>query len=109
MQVQIETSKVQQFANLGRYFFATLRTERQSASFAISKVGVVVCVHNASNRVWRGLGKTFSSFDAARSNYKTPSIRAMIDEVERLNREALAAEAGLSVEMVKAHNITEVA
>lgn len=39
-------------------------------------------VKNASQRVWRGMGKDFNSFEEALSNYKDPKIKAAIEAVK---------------------------
>jgi len=104
MNIEIVNAKVEQFANLGRYFFAELRCGKQHMSVVVGSGRVQACVHNASNRVWKGLGKSFESFDKARANYKSAEVLAMINEAERLDR---VTKTGFSVEMAIAHGITE--
>jgi len=37
-----------------------------------------VCCKNASNRVWKGTGRTFWSIDDALAAYKSPEMKAII-------------------------------
>lgn len=47
---------------------------------------VQVIVDNASHRAFRGMGKTFTTFEDALSNYKSPKLKAMIDTVQNIMR-----------------------
>jgi len=40
------------------------------------------CVQNASHRAWKGMGRRFDSFDAARFGYKSSFMQAAIDVAE---------------------------
>lgn len=88
MQVQVIQSEVKHYNNVGRYFFAEMRSGKHHATFAFGPLGVQVCVHNAANRAWKGLGKNFPSTAAALANYKTADIRSMIETADSMNREA---------------------
>jgi len=52
---------------------ATVTVRRGDVSY------LTVCVHNAANRAWGGLGKNFDNVAAALAAYKTDSVRAMIE------------------------------
>jgi len=41
-------------------------------------------MHNASNRAFKQLGKTYRNFDEALSNYKSSEARAMIEAARNL-------------------------
>ena len=58
-----------------------LATEKKSAFISVSsRTGLVtVCCHNAANRVWRGMGRTFQSWDDAMNGYKSSDMKAMIE------------------------------
>jgi len=49
-----------------------------SALVAFYSHGVRVCQHNASNRVWKGFGKLYSSIDEALNSYKSDAMRTII-------------------------------
>lgn len=61
----------------------------QSATFSCDKTRAFVrvdrdgrwnvCTLNASNAVWRRMGKFFESYEAARSAYKSGAMKAIID------------------------------
>jgi hypothetical protein len=86
--IEIVKTNVTVFPNLGRYFFADLSCGKHNISVSMSPTEVRVIVQNASNRAWRGMGKTFPSIDAALANYKTPAVRAMIRAASLANQEA---------------------
>jgi hypothetical protein len=88
MNIQIVNASSKTYSNIGRYFFAEMIAGKHHASFAFGPLGVQVCVHNAANRAWKGLGKQFSSTEAALANYKTAEIRSMIQEAARMSQEA---------------------
>jgi hypothetical protein len=85
MNVQLLAAKAEHYSNLGRYFYAEMVSGKHHASFAFAPDYVQVCVHNASNRVWRGMGKRFATVEAAIANYKTAAVRSMIEEAARMN------------------------
>lgn len=97
MEIQTVTTKVEHYPNLGRYFFCTLRSGRHEVSFAFAKDHVRVMVHNASNRVWKGLGKQFPTVEQACANYKNATIRALIVEAARMNGEPVGYGKPLAV------------
>ena len=69
------------------YFYATMADGKHEATITVCRgdFGYIgVCVHNAANRAWRGLGKQFPTVEAALANYKTPAIRSMIEEAVRM-------------------------
>jgi len=56
-----------------------LHCGKQSAQIRKSANGPIwVCCQNASHRVWKGLGKSFATFDQALQAYKSPAMQAMI-------------------------------
>ena len=46
---------------------------------------VWVCCQNASLEAWRGLGRSFLNEDEATAAYKSPEMRAIIEEANRLD------------------------
>lgn len=56
-----------------------LATEKLSIVVITGSYEVRVIVQNASHRCWRGLGKGFPTLAAARLNYKSEAVRAMLD------------------------------
>lgn len=83
MTIQVISDETKQYQNLGgTYRFVTMQCGKHSAT-VMNVTGeypyVMVQVHNASNRAWRGVGKRFESAGAAKANYKTPEIREMIE------------------------------
>lgn len=82
--IQIISAKEQTYPNLGRYFYVDLASGKHSVSIAVRPNGLQVIVQNASNRAWRGMGKSFADKAAALAAYKTPEIRAMIEKAVEL-------------------------
>lgn len=62
----------------------------------ISSLGVNVLCRNAAHRAWRGTGRFFDDFAAAREGYKSGAMKAAIDYAE-----TLAAEAAIDAEIAK--------
>jgi hypothetical protein len=58
---------------------------KQSISVSVGPMGVRALVLNASHRAWRGIGKSFETFAAAREHYRSPAVRAMLDTAEQLS------------------------
>lgn len=61
------------------------RPERGPAVFVnVSGLGLTVCVNNAANQVWRGMGRTFwgatkaDQFGKALAAYKSSTVRAIL-------------------------------
>jgi hypothetical protein len=95
VEVQIINHRVKLYPNLGRYFYVELRLGKRHLSVVITPHNVQVCVHNASNRVWRGMGKSFPALEAALDNYSTPAVRSMIEFAGQLNQSYLDEIGGL--------------
>jgi hypothetical protein len=87
--MQILNQVERTYPNLGRYFFLEARAGKHHATVAVAPDHVQVCVHNASNRAWRGMGRAFytrggeDSRQAAVAAYKTPEIQAIVREAIR--------------------------
>lgn len=87
MDIQVIRTNDTTYPHTGRQVLAELRCGKHHATVWISEgkgvmpPSVRVIVHNASNQVWRQLGKTFPTAAQAIANYKTPEIRAMIEHV----------------------------
>jgi len=95
MMIQTTSARSETFSRLGRYFFAELTSGKHSIALSASAGEVrVIVTSNASHRAWRGLGKAFGSYAEAIANYKTPEVRAMLEEAQRLDAaDAQAKEA----------------
>lgn len=78
MEIQILNTSRKTYANLGDYLFLEAQSGKHHATVALGPNGVDVCVHNASNRAWRGTGRRFESVEAAIAGYKTEAVREMI-------------------------------
>jgi hypothetical protein len=70
----------------GVYF--TLRTRKTSATISRNRLGVQVVKHNASHRVWKGLGRNFPDFESALAGYKSADMRTLIRSAEALSKES---------------------
>lgn len=90
MDIQIIESSTKVYPNLGHYLFVEMRTGKHHATFSIASDHIRVIVHNSSNRAWRGLGKRFADSAAALDWYKTPEIRAMLQEAVAMKAASLA-------------------
>jgi hypothetical protein len=44
--------------------------------------GITVCVMNASNRAWRGMGRSFRTFSDALNGYKSQEVKQMIEYLQ---------------------------
>lgn len=84
MQIQIDHYTDQAYANLGRYVHVTMTAGKHHATVVIAPQYVQVCVHNASNRTWRGLGRQFRSLEEAVSHYKAPAVQQMVRTAQQL-------------------------
>ena len=65
-----------------RYRYATgvCGTVKVTVGFVTGpRVYVAVCVLNASHRVWRGLGREFSSIADALGAYKSSEVKSIIE------------------------------
>ena len=93
MEIQIINTERKTFSNLGEYLFLEARSGKHHASVAVGPNGIDVCVHNASNRAWRGTGRRFPSVEAAIAGYKTESVREMIRLAVKTKAEVPAAPA----------------
>ena len=63
------------------YLYVEMRCGKHAALVVVCRGAtnyVQVVVQNAMNRAWHGMGKRFSTVDAAMSAYKTDAIRSMI-------------------------------
>lgn len=78
MDIEIINSEHKTYSNLGRYFYCEMRSGKHHATVTVAPRHLEVCVHNASNRAWRGSGRRFETLEAARTHYRTPELRAMV-------------------------------
>lgn len=83
MTVQVISDTTESYANLGStYRYVQMECGKHRAMVAVvtgKHPHLTVMVDNASHRAWRRLGRDFASAEAAKANYKTAEIRAMID------------------------------
>ena len=72
-----------QSQNNGRVYFE-LSSQKKDANISFNaELGMVnVLCKNASHKAWKGVGRTFWSFEEARAAYKSSDMKAMIDLVE---------------------------
>jgi hypothetical protein len=76
------TDTSRQTALGNEYLYVEMVCGKHSALVVICRGAtnyVQVVVQNAMNRAWRGMGKRFSTSEAAMSAYKTDAIRNMIE------------------------------
>jgi hypothetical protein len=59
-------------------FIVEATCNKVSALVSINSWGVTVVCQNAANRIWRGMGKTFTSAEKALAAYKSPEMKAII-------------------------------
>ena len=85
--VEIVSQSSSEYPNTGRYWFFEARSGKHHATVMITHGGgalrtppyVRVIVHNASNKCWRQLGRTFKGSGEAMAYYKTQAIRDIIN------------------------------
>ena len=77
MQIQIN-----QVSNEGGTKWVDATCGKTNAWIAFSKHGVQVCCKNAAHRAWGGMGKRFDSAEAAKSNYRSAEMKAIIEAAE---------------------------
>ncbi|HVJ25030.1 MAG TPA: hypothetical protein VM756_13965 [Burkholderiales bacterium] len=87
--VLVKRAEGKVYPNLGGlYFTAELESGKHSVIVVVrARGGLQVIVQNASNRCWKGIGKSYPSGEAALAAYKTAEIRAMISEALRLDQQ----------------------
>lgn len=78
MNIQVITAHHTRYPNLGRYLFCEMRTGKHHATVSVGPNHLQVCVHNAANRTWRGMGRRFPNAAQAAEFYRTPEIKQMI-------------------------------
>ena len=67
----------------GRVYFELSSGKKDADISYNAELGMVrVLCKNASHKVWKGVGRTFWSFEEARAAYKSRDMQAMIDLVE---------------------------
>jgi hypothetical protein len=74
-----ETSRQTALGN--NYLYVEMQCGKHAALVVVCRGAtnyVQVVVQNAMNRAWRGMGKRFSTAEAAMAAYKTDAIRSMI-------------------------------
>lgn len=64
--------------------FVEMQMEKHSAYVSTSGDRVTVLCQNAANRAWRGMGKSFDSFEAAIAAYKSSAMKTMIEHAKEL-------------------------
>jgi hypothetical protein len=62
--------------------YAAATCGKVSALVFITSLGFRVICQNAAHKVWRGSGRSFSSFEEALAAYKKPEMKAIITAVE---------------------------
>lgn len=67
-----------------------IQSEKRHVFLTVNRrIGYInVLVDNAQHRAWRGMGRTFWSFDDARNAYKSGDVKAMISMVEETSATA---------------------
>ena len=86
MMIQVNDTTCQ-VAYGSAYTYIDMTCEKHSALIGIVRGRrnyIHVVVKNASNRTWRGAGKEFDTITDALANYKTASIRAMIEHAHQI-------------------------
>lgn len=82
----IQLSNIEKFKSGGstyNYFVGICENRKVTITIVTGQSNYVnVAVHNASHRAWRGLGKDFSTLEAAVDNYKDEKIKAIINAVK---------------------------
>jgi hypothetical protein len=91
MEIQILNTSRQKYNNLGDWLFIEMQSGKQHATVSVGPDEINVCVHNASNQVWRGTGRRFPSADAAIAAYKTGAVKEMIRLAVKTKAETPAA------------------
>lgn len=91
MEIQILNTSRKTYANLGDYLFLEAQAGKHHATVALGPNGIDVCVHNASNRAWRGTGRRFETVEAAIAGYKTEAVKEMIRLAVKTKAETPAA------------------
>lgn len=94
--VEIVQWSRQHYDNTGGYYSAEARCGKHSVlvvvADGISRFGrgrpyVRVCVQNASNRAWRGMGNEYANEAAAVEHFRTAEVKAIIQAVCAAARE----------------------
>lgn len=76
------TDTSRQTALGNEYVYVELQCGKHSALVVVCRGAtnyVQVIVQNAMNRAWRGMGRRFSTVEAAIAAYKTAAVRTMIE------------------------------
>lgn len=94
MMIQTSSARATHYPNLGRYFFAELTAGKHSIAVSASAQEVRVILNNASHRAFGGMGRGFNSWAEAIEGYRTPAVRAMLVEAQRLDAEDRATWEG---------------
>lgn len=76
--------QVDEIQTIGHVTYINLSTDKQSAFVSLDhNTGRVwVICKNAMHQIWKGCGRFFSSFDAARAGYKSAAMQAMLRAAE---------------------------
>jgi len=61
------------------YTFFSLACGKMAADITVGPSRVSVVNKNACHRAWGGMGRSFDSFDAALSAYKSSAMKTMIE------------------------------
>jgi len=90
MQIQVIHER-----RVGQRMHFELATEKKSAfiSYNGEHGWIDVCCQNAMHQAWRGMGRTFHSFDQALAAYKSSDMKAMIEFVREHSSNETAAKA----------------
>lgn len=82
MQVSITQDSLTVYPQLGTYRFIIATCGRTEVHVVIAPKHVTIAVNNASHKTWRGLGKDYPSFAAARGKYRSESVQAILLHLE---------------------------
>lgn len=93
MEIQILNSDRKQYSNIGDWLFMEMQSGKVHASVSVGPDHLNVCVHNASNRAWRGTGRRFETVEAAIAGYKQECVKEMIRLAVKTKSETPAASA----------------
>lgn len=75
------------------YFEASCGATSATVGYGLEDKSVSVVCGNASNRVWKGTGRTFVSIDAALESYKSEAMRLIINATRALaNRSVFGSQ-----------------
>lgn len=81
MNVQIISDK-KEILPTGTYRIIEIECGKRQAMVTVGPDYVSVICKNAAHRVWKGAPKCWENFEAALANYKSSSMKAIIETVQ---------------------------